>query len=53
MCLIVFINCLLNEFAISFAVVAVSVLNVSVCFVVVENLYCLPEYECVVSVIPM
>ena len=54
-CFIVFVNCLLNEFAICIAVVAMFVLNVtvllfvSVCFG--ETMYCCPEQLCVVSVI--
>ena len=50
-----FVNCLLNEFVICFAVVAVLVLNVivvlyvSVFFVVGETMYCLSEYAWVVS----
>ena len=47
--LFVFVNYLLNEFAICYAVVAVFVLNEIVLLFAGETMYyCLPEYMCMI-----
>ena len=45
----VFVNCLLNEFVL----LCEGVVVCECCILVGETVHCLPEYVCVVSVIPV